>query len=79
MRGDPNDTLITQSRDGFEWMTCHEAAYRFWDMCRKVSSATDADIARGTCSVLADLIDPQERTCKNVCDENETTHEGVER
>lgn len=62
LRGDPNDTLIHQSREGFEHMTYHEAAYRFWDMCRRIKAAADIDIARSTRSVLADLIDP---TCKN--------------
>lgn len=56
--GDPIITTIEQKRDGFEGMTYHEAAYRFWDMCRRVRSATNADIANSTCSVLADLIDP---------------------
>jgi hypothetical protein len=68
LRGDPTVTAIEQTRDGFEGMTYHEAAYRFWDMCRKVMSATNVDIAYGTCSVLADLIDPQERTCRNLHD-----------
>lgn len=58
LRGDPNDTLIPQSRDGFEGMTYNEAAYRFWNMCRRVRSAADVDIAYSTTSVLADLIDP---------------------
>ena len=58
MRGDPRDTLIPQSRDGFEGMTYHEAAYRFWNMCRRVRDAADVDIAYSTTSVLADLIDP---------------------
>lgn len=58
MRGNPNDTLIPQSRDGFEGMTYHEAAYRFWDMCRRVRDAANVDIAYSTTSVLADLIDP---------------------
>ena len=61
LRGDPNDTLITQSRDGFEGMTYREAAYRFWDMCRRVRDAANVDIAYSTTSVLADLIDP---TCE---------------
>lgn len=60
--GDPMITIIPQTRDGFDWMTYHEAAYRFWDMCRRVKSATNVDIALSTTSVLADLIDP---TCKN--------------
>lgn len=58
LRGDPNDTLIPQSRDGFEGMTYHEAAFRFWNMCRRVSGASNVDIAYSTTSVLADLIDP---------------------
>jgi len=62
LRGDPNDTLIPQSRDGFEGMTYREAAYRFWNMCRRVRDAANVDIAYSTTSVLADLIDP---TCKN--------------
>lgn len=59
LRGDPRDMLIPQSRDGFEGMTYHEAAYRFWDMCRRVRSVADVDIAYSTASVLADLIEPQ--------------------
>ncbi|MCI6273970.1 MAG: hypothetical protein MR611_04795 [Coriobacteriaceae bacterium] len=66
LRGDPTSTAIEQRRDGFELMTYHEAAYRFWDMCRRVRSATKADIANSTCSVLADLIDP---TCTYEPDE----------
>lgn len=58
LRGDPVITGIEQTRDGFEGMTYHEAAYRFWDMCRRVQSVCKADIAYSTCSVLADLIDP---------------------
>lgn len=61
--GDPMVTAIPQTRDGFEWMTYHEAAYRFWDMCRRVKSAANVDIANSTTSVLADLIDP---TCEMV-------------
>lgn len=61
LRGNPNDTLIPQSRDGFEGMTYHEAAYRFWNMCRRVRDAANVDIAYSTTSVLADLIDP---TCE---------------
>lgn len=63
LRGDPNDTLIPQSRDGFEGMTYREAAFRFWDMCRRVRDAANVDIAYSTTSVLADLIDP---TCHPV-------------
>ena len=58
LRGDPNDTLIPQSRDGFEGMTYREAAFRFWNMCRRVRDAANVDIAYSTTSVLADLIDP---------------------
>ena len=58
LRGDPNDTFIPQSRVDFEVMTYREAAYRFWNMCRRVRSAADVDIAYSTTSVLADLIDP---------------------
>ena len=61
LRGDPNDTFIPQSRVDFEAMTYREAAYRFWNMCRRVRSAANVDIAYSTTSVLADLIDP---TCK---------------
>lgn len=57
LRGDPNDTLIPQSRDGFDGMTYHEAAFRFWNMCRRVRDASDVDIVCSTTSVLADLID----------------------
>lgn len=57
LRGDPNDTLIPQSRDGFDGMTYHEAAFRFWNMCRRVRDASDVDIVYSTTSVLADLID----------------------
>lgn len=65
LRGDPAITLIEQTRDGFEGMTYHEAAYRFWDMCRRVKSAANVDIANSTTSVLADLIDP---TCEAAYD-----------
>jgi hypothetical protein len=58
LRGDPTATLVEQTRDGFEGMTYHEAAYRFWDMCRRVRSVANVDISNGTTSVLADLIDP---------------------
>lgn len=61
--GDQMVTAIPQTRDGFEWMTYHEAAYRFWDMCRRVKSAANVDITNSTTSVLADLIDP---TCSVV-------------
>lgn len=66
--GDQMVTAIPQTRDGFEWMTYHEAAYRFWDMCRRVKSAANVDIANSTTSVLADLIDP---TCEMVDVEKE--------
>ena len=39
-------------------MGCHEAANRFWDICERIKSAGDYDIAHSTCSVLADLIEP---------------------
>ena len=72
LRGDPNDTLIPQSRDGFEGMTYREAAFRFWNMCRRVRDAANVDIAYSTTSVLADLIDP---TCHVVpFDENRLSH-----
>ena len=58
LRGDPAITSIEQKRDGFDGMTYHEAAWRFWDMCRRVKSASDVDIANSTTSVLADIIDP---------------------
>lgn len=61
--GDPMMTAIPKTRDGFEWMTYHEAAWRFWDMCRRVRSVARVDIANSTTSVLADLIDP---TCHPV-------------
>lgn len=68
VRGDPNDTLIHQSRDGFEYMTYHEAAYRFWDICRKINSAgvvsSFMDIKYSTRIVLAELIDIP--TCHNM-------------
>lgn len=66
LRGNPNDTLIPQSRDGFEGMTYHEAAWRFWNMCRRVRGAANVDIAYSTTSVLADLIDP---TCHQVLED----------
>ena len=73
LRGNPNDTLIPQSRDGFEGMTYHEAAWRFWNMCRRVRGAANADIAYSTTSALADLIDP---TCRIVyVDESYSTPE----
>ena len=56
--GDPMITNVPKTRDGFEGMTYHEAAWRFWDMCRRVRSVANFDIANSTTSVLADLIDP---------------------
>lgn len=41
-------------------MGCREAADRFWDMCERIKSAGDYDIAHSTRSVLADLIEPGE-------------------
>lgn len=75
LRGDPNDTLIPQSRDGFEGMTYREAAYRFWNMCRRVRDAANVDIAYSTTSVLADLIDP---TCRDFGGEEGTNGEGYD-
>lgn len=67
--GDPMVTVIPQTRDGFDGMTYHEAAYRFWDICRRVKSAANVDIAYSTTSVLADLIEPEEGdTCCNASD-----------
>ena len=58
LRGDPCDTLIPY-RTGIHFgMGSHEAANRFWDMCERIKSAGDYDIAHSTRSVLADLIDP---------------------
>ena len=58
LRGDPYDTIIPY-RTGIHFgMGCHEAANRFWDMCERIKSAGDYDIAYSTCSVLADLIEP---------------------
>ena len=60
LRGDPCDTLIPY-RTGIHFgMGCHEAANRFWDMCERIKSAGDYDIAYSTRSVLADLIWPSE-------------------
>ena len=60
LRGDPCDTLIPY-RTGIHFgMGCHEAANRFWDMCERIKSAGDYDIAHSTRSVLADLIEPSE-------------------
>ena len=70
LRGDPCDTLIPY-RTGIHFgMGCHEAANRFWDMCERIKSAGDYDIAYSTCSVLADLIEPEpERTWHDFSDE----------
>lgn len=58
LRGDPCDTLIPY-RTGIHFgMGSHEAANRFWDMCERIKSAGDYDIAYSTRSVLADLIEP---------------------
>lgn len=58
LRGDPCGTLIPY-RTGIHFgMGCHEAANRFWDMCERIKSAGDYDIAYSTRSVLADLIEP---------------------
>lgn len=65
LRGDPYDTLIPY-RTGIHFgMDCHEAANRFWDMCERIKSAGDYDIAYSTRYVLADLIEP-ERTWQPV-------------
>ena len=70
LRGDPYDTLIPY-RTGIHFgMGCHEAANRFWDMCERIKSAGDYDIAYSTRSVLADLIEPEpERTARLEYDE----------
>ena len=62
LRGSPNDSRIPKTRYGFEGMTYHEAAFRFWNMCRRVRDVSNVDIAYSTTSVLADLIDRQ--TCE---------------
>lgn len=63
LRGDPCDTLIP-CRTGIHFgMGCHEAANRFWDMCERIKSAGDYDIAHSTRSVLADLIEPSGHEC----------------
>ena len=63
LRGDPCDTLIPY-RTGIHFgMGCHEAANRFWDMCERIKSAGDYDIAHSTRSVLADLIEPSGHEC----------------
>ena len=58
LRGDPCDTLIPYKTGIHFGMGCHEAANRFWDMCERIKSAGDYDIAYSTRSVLADLIEP---------------------
>ena len=62
LRGDPCDTLIPYRTGVHFGMGCHEAANRFWDICERIKSAGDYDIAHSTCSVLADLIEPEETT-----------------
>ena len=77
LRGDPCDTLIPY-RTGIHFgMGCHEAANRFWDMCERIKSAGDYDIAYSTRSVLADLIEP---TCDRdalLALADELEHEGL--
>lgn len=75
LRGDPYDTLIPY-RTGIHFgMGCHEAANRFWDMCERIKSAGDYDIAYSTRYVLADLIEPEpERTCEWCQDEDGNWH-----
>lgn len=58
LRGDPCDTLMPYKTGIHFGMGCHEAANRFWDMCERIKSAGDYDIAYSTRSVLADLIEP---------------------
>ena len=58
LRGDPCDMLIPYKTGIHFGMGCHEAANRFWDMCERIKSAGDYDIAYSTRSVLADLIEP---------------------
>ena len=68
LRGDPCDTLIPY-RTGIHFgMGCREAANRFWDMCERIKSAGDYDIAHSTRSVLADLIEPSEPKVKCVAE-----------
>lgn len=72
VRGDPNQTLIPQSREGFEYMTFHEAAYRFWDICRSINSTgieSFMTIKYDTRIVLAGLIDIP--TCHNVSEDKD--------
>lgn len=58
LRGDPCDTLIPCKTGIHFGMGCREAANRFWDMCERIKSAGDYDIACSTRSVLADFIEP---------------------
>lgn len=58
LRGDPGDTPIPYRTGVHFGMGCHEAANRFWDICERIKSAGDYDIAYSTRSVLADLIEP---------------------
>ena len=60
LRGGPYDTLIPYKTGIHFGMGCHEAANRFWDMCERIKSAGDYDIAYSTRSVLADLIEPSD-------------------
>lgn len=68
LRGDPCDTLIPYKTGIHFGMGCHEAANRFWDMCERIKSAGDYDIAYSTRSVLADLIEPSEPKVKCVAE-----------
>lgn len=68
LRGDPCDTLIPYKTGIHFGMGCHEAANRFWDMCERIKSAGDYDIAYSTRSVLADLIEPGEPKVKCVAE-----------
>lgn len=58
LRGNPEDTIIPHRTGRHHGMGCHEAADRFWDMCDRIKSVGNYDIAYSTCSVLADLIEP---------------------
>lgn len=58
LRGDPCDTLIPYKTGVHFGMGYREAADRFWDMCERIKSAGDYDIAYSTRSVLADFIEP---------------------
>lgn len=72
LRGYPCDTLIPYRTGVHFGMGCHEAASRFWDMCERIKSAGDYDIAYSTRSVLADLIEPSDmsQSCRDTvaCD-----------